>query len=160
MTLGGRKGTSFFPFFLFFLFFSKQEEISFMVNRGIKRGRSFAYISSTKTHHLLCRKHKKNPAAKHENNHQQADPSTSHLSFRYFTMWRILTSSRFLLAPQPAKEMLIFAEETPKWVDTEEGTGALSVPTCHGWFFHWHDNFEQLEDASEEFIHKGLNNPL
>lgn len=32
--------------------------------------------------------------------------------------------------------MLIFAEETPQWVDTEEGTGAISVPVCHVQYFH------------------------
>lgn len=62
-----------------------------------------------------------------------------------------------MLPLHPAKEILIFAEEAPKWVDTEVGAVIISVPVFHVWYFHWHDNFEQYQDISEEFIHKGLN---
>lgn len=108
--LGGRIGTSFFPFSFFFIFSLRSGNI--LDGECGNRVRSFVCISFTKNHYFLCRKHKNVP--KHKNNHRHADPSTSCFSFRYFAMWRILTRSRFLLPPQPTEEMLVFAEETPK----------------------------------------------
>lgn len=51
-------------------------------------------------------------------------------------------------------EMLIFAEEKLKWEDTDMGTVIISAPVFHVRYFHWHDNFEQHQDISEEFKHK------
>lgn len=158
LMMGDWKETSFFLFFCLFKFFLLRRGNVFDGEYGNKERYFFLYFLHKKIIIFFVGNTKN--AAKYENNHQQADPATSPFSFRYFTMWRILMSSRYVLPLQPAKEMLISAEETPKWVDTEEETVIISVPVFHMWYFYWHDNFEQHQDISEEFIRKRLKKPL
>lgn len=114
---GRLKGNIFFFlfFFVFLIFLAKKGNV--LDGEFGNKERSFfsLFISSKKKIIIGFVRNTKN-AAKYENKHQQADPSTSPFSFRCFTMWRILMSCRYVLPLQPAREMLIFC-----WRNTKVG---------------------------------------